>query len=218
MSIFVPNSPAVNRNARPCRGKPKTPDPTSIAFLSPKTSRTPGKGAVLLGKNVEHDRRAKECDGVIYHRKIPEPDENPNKDVRKNCHVCKAKTDWFCTGCRRYLCCKPAAIIQPPTKKQVKGKLKRAEDDSSSDSDSSEGTILKAHKLPKKFSTLVPKINPETGEVMIDRKTGEPLFVEEWGQYTCYVHAHRAKWKIKSLVDNKGLMQDISKRHRESRG
>ena len=77
---------------------------------------------------------------------------------------------------------------------------------------------MHAHKLPKKFSTLVPKLSMRTGKVLVNKSTREPIFVEEWAEYTCYIHAHRSRWKIKSIIDNKGLMQDISKKHRKSIG
>ncbi len=44
----------------------------------------------------------------------------------------------------------------------------------------------------------------------------EPEFVEEYGEYTCYIHAHHKKWKVKAMDENKELMQEISKKHRKS--
>ena len=74
-----------------------------------------------------------------------------------------------------------------------------------------------AKKLPKKFSTMVPKLDPETQKIKLD-KDRKPIMVEEWANYTCYIHAHRKKWNINSTIDNEGLMKDISKKHRASIG
>lgn len=132
-----------------------------------------------------------------------------SKDARRACHLCKAKTAWFCGGCRRYLCNSPPNPIAPP-----KAKKKKKGDDSDGDGVASQ----QVKKLPKQFVRKVPKLNPETGEVQLDKVTGEPIFVSEYGEYTCYLHCHCKKWEEKSKEKHKTLMQDISKKHRRSLG
>ncbi len=92
VSLFVPKSPSDNTKLQLTRGKPKTTQARTIAFLSPMNSRTPGKGQVLGGKHPEHDIRAKNCEGAIYQKRVAGPSDKAGKDMCNSCHICKNKT------------------------------------------------------------------------------------------------------------------------------
>eukprot|EP00571_Detonula_confervacea_P000218 CAMPEP_0172329426 /NCGR_PEP_ID=MMETSP1058-20130122/60871_1 /TAXON_ID=83371 /ORGANISM="Detonula confervacea, Strain CCMP 353" /LENGTH=284 /DNA_ID=CAMNT_0013046597 /DNA_START=2141 /DNA_END=2995 /DNA_ORIENTATION=+ len=202
MDIFgMSTEPDTGVTQRTRRGPPKTPQAANMPFFTPKSSITPGKGASLQNVDQTIDNRSKKCEGSSYYKKLQSPNADP-KDIRRTCSVCGGKTDWFCPGCRRYLCSKPAQTLTPKKRK----KAKNGDD---------EIVVEQPKKLPKTFVCKVPKLNAETREAEVN-DDGEPIFEEEYGEYTCYHHAHRVKWMHTTTTAHEELMKDISKKHRKS--
>ena len=88
-----------------------------------------------------------------------------NTTNRVSCRLCGRLTSSYCFGCRRQLC------FQSP-----KG-----------------GKDREGNKYPKQFTVRVPKL-AEDGSVVRDADNGI-VFVEEFGELTCWHIAHGNHWK-----------------------
>ena len=134
------------------------------------SGKTPGRGQSINKPSAEFVLRCKECDGAYPARKILKDEGNAKrkskkKDCRRPCHVYNHKTVYYCFGCRRYLC------FGAPTR----GKGKDGK------------------KYPKQFTIRVPKLE-EDGSVVRDADKNV-VFVEEYGELTCWHIAHENNWR-----------------------
>lgn len=94
------------------------------------------------------------------------------KDHRRDCSLCKSKTQWYCNGCRRYLCNKPP--------KDGKDRLD--------------------NKYPKLFSINTPVLNEDGG--LKRNENGEPVFEKSHGELTCWHIVHSDKWRWSRVFKN----------------
>lgn len=71
-----------------------------------KTGKTP---KYRTGSNEEFEERCRTCIGVYYGKRLPDPTDvkkaaAKDQRLRRICYECETKTDYFCFGCRRWLC------------------------------------------------------------------------------------------------------------------
>ena len=84
----------------------QTPAPVEMPSLGVKTGRTP----VNRSKTDEQfEERCQGCQGALYCQLVPDPavkrkGQGADRRVRRMCYWCDSRTDYFCFGCRRYLC------------------------------------------------------------------------------------------------------------------
>ena len=83
----------------------------------------------------------------------------------RNCHLCPGKTQYRCSGCRRYLC------MEAPKK----------------------GKDRDGNKYPSEFTVKVPVLEAD-GSVKRDA-SGKPVFEVDHGVLSCWHIVHSAKWK-----------------------
>jgi len=91
---------------------------------------------------------------------------------RGNCYICGRQTPYVCHGCHHTLCNQPA-------KREVNTKAKKKKATKRKQGDGAKGAS-------------VPKT--KHGKLVRDRESN-PIFVKEYGEYTCYHIAHRHAWK-----------------------
>jgi hypothetical protein len=60
--------------------------------------------------NSHHQMREEGCDGRVLLYRVPDPNSatvaanGRKQDVRQPCRLCKQNTNFYCTGCKNYLC------------------------------------------------------------------------------------------------------------------
>ena len=140
-----------------------------------KTGKTPGE------RNNEgsaaYKLRCDCCIGVYYGKMVPDPDvkkakksnaKKPDDRLRRVCKLCGKKTDYFCFGCRRFLC---FSAPKP------------------GDEDKEDNPLP---KQPKYFAVNTPVLDTN-GE--LQEEEGGYKYVKEVGVWTCYHAAHQTGWK-----------------------
>lgn len=65
------------------------------------TGCTPCRGRAA---NDIHRMREKACDGRVLMYRVGDPDNPKKRDVCQPCRLCKAKTAFYCSGCKNWLC------------------------------------------------------------------------------------------------------------------
>jgi len=204
IDLFVP-PPAASTQQTTRNNANKTPDTAAIMFSSEITGNTPGVGQSLANPNEDHLERCRNCEGHVWSQVVPKDDDK--KDCRRQCHVCHRKTNWYCSGCRRYLCPTAGGVV----KEEVVQKKKATTTTTGGKKKAKVAEFVKK-KLPKKFRRLVPKFDKG------DLKTvdGAPDFVEEYGLYTCYIHAHKDCWARVKTEKSQETLKLISRTARLS--
>lgn len=96
------NSMLVPPNSPPRRGTRLSGDaPQHVSWSHMEsTGYTPKRGRA---SNERHELREKACDGRVLICVVSDP-SNPKADARSACRVCGAKTAFYCTGCKNFLC------------------------------------------------------------------------------------------------------------------
>ena len=113
--------------------------------------------------------------------------------TRRNCEHCGKRTDYICLGCRRFCC------FSAPSEKKT-GK-----------------------KHPKHFSVQTPIINPKTGKLRRERRSGDVVHETAVCQWTCYHALHREAWetytegKYQILATARGERSEANKKSRRKR-
>ena len=115
--VVAPNTPP----RRPMRGH-GTNELEKVQWgFSQQAGCTPCRGRAA---NDVHRQREQSCDDRVLLYRTSDPSK-PTKDVRQPCRLCKAKTAFYCSGCKNWLCCGTQAITAKKAKMIVDG-----EDDS----------------------------------------------------------------------------------------
>jgi hypothetical protein len=90
-----------------------TPGPVELDAPGGKTGITPKHRNKTNPLFIE---RCRTCIGLYFGKRVSDPTvEKTAKDERlkRICYVCGAKTDYFCFGCRRWLCMSPPKSSDP---------------------------------------------------------------------------------------------------------
>ena len=130
VGVFAP-SPAVVETSQMDF---ETPTAKEMPYAATKTRKSPGgRGRSLDKPHTDIVARCKRCEGFIYAKMIPPAQDardsddddcikkdNPRK--RRMCSVCKRRTNYFCSGCRIWLCNEPPQnrVVTIKTKKKKK--------------------------------------------------------------------------------------------------
>jgi hypothetical protein len=175
----------------------KTPTPMKFPYTATKTGVTPTHRK-KMDADVEYTALCDNCTGMIYGRKAPDSDvtsvvtdankkplsarkstrSSQGKDtttksndirVRRNCFVCQARTDWYCTGCKRYLCNSAPKTDDPDNNKKKKGKTTK--------------------KYPRYYVVDAPVLD-DNGNMMIGRDKGLTTD-RDIGYLACFHIAHQ---------------------------
>ena len=56
------------------------------------------------------------CTGCVLLYRCSDPG-NPKKDIRAPCRLCGTKTNFYCSGCKNYLCCGTQGIDEKKARK-----------------------------------------------------------------------------------------------------
>jgi hypothetical protein len=164
-----------------------TPKPVQFEVAGFKTGKTPVERENDGGDNFK--LRCDLCIGVYYGKLVPDPDlKKVLKDqrIRRMCFHCGTRTNYFCFGCRRFLC------FAPP-------KLERKDE---------HGNKIKLPKQPKYFAVKMPVLNKQ-GELQIIQRDDkeEYKFEKEVGQWTCYHAAHQRGWKTHLQLNQSNILE-----------
>lgn len=95
------------KKARTTRSKSSsTPGPIQMVPAASKTGHTPKVRSLT---NESFEERCKRCIGVYFGKRVPDPmdakgDTAKDPRLRRTCFVCDTRTDYYCFGCRRWLC------------------------------------------------------------------------------------------------------------------
>ena len=100
----------IDRRTRKTRSRANsTPGPVELDAPGGKTGITP-KHRNSTNPNQLFIDRCNTCTGMYIGKMVSDPTEATTvKDgrLRRICYICDGKTDWFCLGCRRWLCMSP---------------------------------------------------------------------------------------------------------------
>ena len=119
---------------------------------------------------------------------------------KHTCLVCKRRTEFFCSGCRSWLCNQPHPGIEMKikevkiTKKTKSPKKTKKGRNKNRKKNSPKQTKKVKKKYPEFFYVDVPVLDQVNGEIKTDSE-GKPIHTTEYGVYTCYHIAHRKQWK-----------------------
>ena len=144
---------------------------------------------------------------------------------RGNCYICGRQTPYVCHGCHHTLCNQPAKR-EVNTKAKKKKATKRKQGGGAKGGKSGKASFggggkkaKTAQNKPKKkkekkhfpavFCTEVPKTRH--GKLVRDRGSN-PIFVKEYGEYTCYHIAHRHAWKKYLFSAQQAVVAQIAER------
>ena len=111
--------------------------------------------------------------------------------------------------CGIWLCNKPPQDRVVTIKRNKKKKKGRKESRHKSKPKAQKKVIK---KFPKKFYVDVP-IFDESGKIQTDSQN-KPVYVREYGEYTCYLLAHRERWKNKLHEKQLSTIQELQRLER----
>ena len=164
--LSSPEEPEIRRSNRKQPNTPSIRMPCVVGV----SGYTPGKGCSVDKPSQQFVDRCLKCNGMypairIIKAKVDESQKkagrrvnvkrgktkNKKPDQRRRCHLCGAKTRFFCFGCHRYLCDKP-----PKDGKDRSGK-----------------------KHPSQFHVMAPILEPDgkimrkKGKIVFEQQFGE---------------------------------------------
>ena len=117
----------------------RTPTPIKMDWTAVKTGTTPSHRKRATD-DAAYMALCDSCTGMYFAKQVPDPDVSlvvtdasrsnstttkkiamrtqgkksttilKDERVRRYCSICKSRTDWYCTGCKRYLCNTPPKI------------------------------------------------------------------------------------------------------------
>ena len=108
--------------------------------------------------------------------------------VRRSCFVCQTRTDWYCTGCKRYLCNTPPKTDDPDNKKK--------------------GNNTK--KYPKYYVVDTPVLD-DNGNMMIGQDK-ELTTDRDIGYLTCFLIAHQKGYNAHAKKNRQTYINEGRKR------
>ena len=183
--------------------KQRTPQAPGLPAPSVVSGQTPRMRAQ---KPVQtHVDRCRKCVGIYLAKvdtigtlgdvkKKKKKKKKTDDRTRRNCEHCGTRTDYICLGCRRFCC------FSAPSEKKT-GK-----------------------KHPKHFSVQTPIINPKTGKLRRERRSGDVVHETAVCQWTCYHALHREAWetytegnKYQILATARGERSEVHKKSRRKR-
>lgn len=91
------------------------PGPVQLDAPGGKTGITPKHRA---GSNPLFLERCQSCIGLYFGKMVADPNIDRvvvDSRLRRMCYVCNTNTDWFCFGCRRWLCMSPPKLKDSDT-------------------------------------------------------------------------------------------------------
>ena len=158
---------------RPTRGNNE--DELEIVDWAPRLSAgfTPCRGRSVTD---EHREREKQCSGAVLLYRIDEP--GPASDPKKGrgaCRLCGSTTNFYCTGCKNYLCCGSQAVSDT----RIPKILSKLEEDAIDDAPVS---------APKK-TIKIPFYDPK-----------EEAWKYMFANNVCYLIQHKSAFNVKEWM------------------
>ena len=198
LGVETPNEENQPRKSRR-RSVASTPGPVQLEVAGFKTGTTPTVRETKT-KNDVFTTRCEQCIGVYYGQLVPDPDPSTKKKgtstsrIRRKCFICGTGTNYFCFGCRRYLCFSEPKIkdtkqpkfftVDTPVLKQ--GQLQVIRERRNEDNDNEEE-------------------EEEEDDDDEEKKKGYKS-VKETAKWTCYHAAHQSGWKSYLQLNREGLL------------
>ena len=206
----VEESSDTSRRRSSRRAVSSTPNPIKMEVAGFKTNKTPVE---RHGQN--HDQSFQDrcglCIGVYLGQLAPDPDDKTIKEdrIRRKCFICDTRTDYFCFGCRRMLCFKPA---------------------------NKDGKTIKGKKQPRFFTVDTPVLD-NAGQLQVilerkkeeegsgddsdecsegrgnreERKDGSYKSIKELAKWTCYHAAHQKGWEAYLKLNRQGMLDEVAR-------
>lgn len=175
IATLVPPNTAPRRPTR----NAVTVDRVGWGFQS-KEGYTPGRGR---SANEFHRLRELRCDGRVLVYVVPEPSLKKKDDsARGCCSVCGVKTNFYCTGCKNFLCFGATQAMTESRIAKIQKKRDESKDDNVVDAD---------EDLPSTLMKM-PIFDPKT-----------EAWTALWSKNNCYSVKHKhifdQAWDTKQL-------------------
>lgn len=187
------------------RSVASTPGAVKFEVAGFKTGTTP-TFRNNMSKNEIFNARCEQCIGVYYGQLVPDPESSRTKEgsrLRRKCYMCDRNTEYFCFGCRRFLC-----FSRPNTKETKQPKYFTVDT-----------PVLKQGQLQviSERRNEDSEDEEEEEEENDGEKKGGYRSIKETAKWTCYHAAHQSGWKSYLQLNREGMLNQAKGRNRPRR-